>query len=135
VSNPFLKAQLIEVVNNQLRDNDPKATKESFNRLVQLGYKEDKAKEMIAAVLIEEMYGLLKNNETYNEERYTRKLAMLPECLTEREDTEENDLDDKEFDEANSLSVEPYVLSELKVGRNEPCPCGSGKKYKKCCGK
>ncbi|MGI6595384.1 MAG: preprotein translocase subunit SecA [Candidatus Ratteibacteria bacterium] len=25
--------------------------------------------------------------------------------------------------------------SEKKVGRNEPCPCGSGKKYKKCCGK
>jgi preprotein translocase subunit SecA len=24
---------------------------------------------------------------------------------------------------------------EIKVGRNEPCPCGSGKKYKKCCGK
>lgn len=23
---------------------------------------------------------------------------------------------------------------ELKIGRNEPCPCGSGKKYKKCCG-
>jgi len=23
---------------------------------------------------------------------------------------------------------------EKKVGRNEPCPCGSGKKYKKCCG-
>jgi preprotein translocase subunit SecA len=26
----------------------------------------------------------------------------------------------------------PFVRSE-KVGRNEPCPCGSGKKYKKCC--
>jgi len=24
-------------------------------------------------------------------------------------------------------------LSEKKVGRNEPCPCASGKKYKKCC--
>lgn len=24
--------------------------------------------------------------------------------------------------------------AEKKVGRNEPCPCGSGKKYKKCCG-
>ena len=23
----------------------------------------------------------------------------------------------------------------VKVGRNEPCPCGSGKKYKACCGK
>ena len=26
-------------------------------------------------------------------------------------------------------------IREKKVGRNEPCPCGSGKKYKKCCGK
>jgi hypothetical protein len=25
--------------------------------------------------------------------------------------------------------------SEIKVGRNDPCPCGSGKKYKKCCGR
>lgn len=24
-------------------------------------------------------------------------------------------------------------LSRQKIGRNEPCPCGSGKKYKKCC--
>jgi preprotein translocase subunit SecA len=27
------------------------------------------------------------------------------------------------------------VRVEVKVGRNDPCPCGSGKKYKKCCGK
>ncbi len=26
-------------------------------------------------------------------------------------------------------------IAEKKVERNEPCPCGSGKKYKKCCGK
>ncbi len=25
-------------------------------------------------------------------------------------------------------------VAEKKVGRNEPCPCGSGKKHKKCCG-
>jgi len=28
--------------------------------------------------------------------------------------------------------IQPYVPDE-KVGRNDPCPCGSGKKYKKCC--
>jgi uncharacterized protein YecA (UPF0149 family) len=28
---------------------------------------------------------------------------------------------------------EPYTREEGKVGRNDPCPCGSGKKYKKCC--
>jgi uncharacterized protein YchJ len=27
----------------------------------------------------------------------------------------------------------PYVRSAPKVGANDPCPCGSGKKHKKCC--
>ena len=27
------------------------------------------------------------------------------------------------------------IVKERKVGRNEPCPCGSGKKYKYCCGR
>lgn len=31
--------------------------------------------------------------------------------------------------------VETYHRDKPKVGRNDPCPCGSGKKYKKCCGK
>lgn len=34
---------------------------------------------------------------------------------------------------ANNLN-EPKTESSIKVGRNDPCPCGSGKKYKKCCG-
>ncbi|PIW94666.1 MAG: preprotein translocase subunit SecA [Candidatus Moranbacteria bacterium CG_4_8_14_3_um_filter_34_16] len=32
-------------------------------------------------------------------------------------------------------SIQAPFKNEKKVGRNEPCPCGSGKKYKKCCGK
>jgi hypothetical protein len=31
--------------------------------------------------------------------------------------------------------VDPIHRTEPKVGRNDPCPCGSGKKYKKCCGR
>jgi preprotein translocase subunit SecA len=27
------------------------------------------------------------------------------------------------------------VTTDRKVGRNDPCPCGSGKKYKRCCGR
>jgi len=34
----------------------------------------------------------------------------------------------------NEELVETYVRAQPKVGRNEPCPCGSGKKFKKCCG-
>ena len=31
-------------------------------------------------------------------------------------------------------ALQPLRRKTPKVGRNEPCPCGSGKKYKKCCG-
>ena len=37
-------------------------------------------------------------------------------------------------DAPNAGSQTPYKKSE-KIGRNDPCPCGSGKKYKNCCGK
>ena len=33
-----------------------------------------------------------------------------------------------------AVAAKPIVRDEVKVGRNDPCPCGSGKKYKKCCG-
>ncbi len=39
------------------------------------------------------------------------------------------------YDDGKGVPVETFVRSEAKVGRNDPCPCGSGKKYKKCCGK
>ncbi|MGC8719735.1 MAG: SEC-C metal-binding domain-containing protein [Thermodesulforhabdaceae bacterium] len=32
-------------------------------------------------------------------------------------------------------STPKTVKNKQKVGRNDPCPCGSGKKYKKCCGR
>lgn len=38
--------------------------------------------------------------------------------------------DDYEDDEP---LVEQVIRAEPKIGRNDPCPCGSGKKYKKCC--
>ncbi|CED70498.1 preprotein translocase SecA subunit [Aliivibrio wodanis] len=44
----------------------------------------------------------------------------------------ENQLDDGETSEEGHT---PMVRDERKVGRNEPCPCGSGKKYKQCHGK
>ncbi len=33
-----------------------------------------------------------------------------------------------------SIKKKPVRAAAVKVGRNDPCPCGSGKKYKKCCG-
>ncbi len=37
--------------------------------------------------------------------------------------------------EGEPVKPETFVREGPKVGRNDPCPCGSGKKYKRCCGR
>jgi hypothetical protein len=39
------------------------------------------------------------------------------------------------FIEASSEKATTFQRPGIKIGRNDPCPCGSGLKYKKCCGK
>jgi len=48
---------------------------------------------------------------------------------------DENNDDDDEYDWefSEDSEIETYRRGSPKIGRNEPCPCGSGKKYKKCC--
>jgi len=43
--------------------------------------------------------------------------------------------DDKRKQIRKDYNKSKQVIKPKKIGRNEPCPCGSGKKYKKCCGK
>ena len=52
--------------------------------------------------------------------KHDQSSAMGGEDTSEQEETQQN---------------ETFVREERKVGRNEPCPCGSGKKYKQCHGK
>ena len=64
-------------------------------------------------------------------EAYERENAELRETIAAMEaivPKVEGPPDDSEW-----KIPEPYVAPP-KVGRNDPCPCGSGKKYKKCCG-
>jgi uncharacterized protein YecA (UPF0149 family) len=43
--------------------------------------------------------------------------------------------DDDYFDDFREAErVKTFKRESPKIGRNDPCPCGSGKKYKKCCG-
>ena len=67
------------------------------------------------------------------------EMGLRTERETERELTEMQKAFEplrKEFDRIlgrQEEETELYSLSEPKIGRNDPCPCGSGKKYKKCC--
>ena len=75
--NMRLKKTILEVVDNQLRANDPPVTKITYERLQALDYTKQQAKEKIAAVLLEEMYDVLKDNKPFNENRYTKRLESL----------------------------------------------------------
>ena len=59
------------------------------------------------------------------------------ENIERRQSVEITDASQKEEREQNPISEKrtPIVNTEKKVGRNDPCPCGSGKKYKNCCGR
>lgn len=59
-----------------------------------------------------------------------RGFRQPPVSVMPPADDWETDLDD----EGPQHPVTTIRNTVPKVGRNEPCPCGSGKKYKKCCG-
>ena len=46
-----------------------------------------------------------------------------------------NSFNDEKEDNESKMSASTFVRKDKKIGRNDPCPCGSGKKYKQCCGK
>ena len=46
-----------------------------------------------------------------------------------------NTFNSEKEDNEGKMSASTFVRKDKKIGRNDPCPCGSGKKYKQCCGK
>ena len=57
-----------------------------------------------------------------------------PEKMDILRQPQEQDLVFSGADDTGETKKKPVKRTEKKVGRNAPCPCGSGKKYKKCCG-
>jgi hypothetical protein len=61
-----------------------------FNRLVDLGFETSESKEMIASVLVEEMFYVMKNNNPFNEKRYAQELSLLPNFLEDVDNKQES---------------------------------------------
>lgn len=94
----------------------------------------------------EAFFHMLEDSEERNNVRKYMTKQVLSEtinfgCLNPAENGQVDDLsyllDELGYihDIENGGLQEPYKRSTPKVGRNDPCPCGSGKKYKKCCGR
>lgn len=63
-----------------------------------------------------------------------RKPDRESELQTRRELRPSLNTSSRSTDGQRAETKQPYIREQRKVGRNEPCTCGSGKKYKHCCG-
>lgn len=107
-----LKKLILEVVDNQLRDNNPPAVKETFDKLIGIGCSAREAKEKIGAVVVEEIYDVMKENQPYDEKRYTDALKnMVQQCINLK-DTHEILT---EWDEWDRLVQNGYEAQEKQL--------------------
>ncbi|MFZ2257271.1 MAG: preprotein translocase subunit SecA [Clostridiaceae bacterium] len=65
----------------------------------------------------------------------TTRFLMNVEIRTQEDVEREQVAKETGTNQDDSIANEPVINKEKKVGRNDPCPCGSGKKYKNCHGK
>ena len=76
----------------------------------------------------------VKNYLTYVDIAFMKQMAE-GKVQTEIEKQAEQAIEASGKTEDSEPKKKEPVKNENKVGRNDPCPCGSGKKYKNCCGK
>ena len=98
----------LDGINESLKEENPIETMEE-NTVVSLAFDKEKLYKNMVAAKADWLYELPQWKEIYSEEELKRFYKEQKESGT--------------------------VRKEKKIGRNDPCPCGSGKKYKKCCGK
>jgi hypothetical protein len=76
-----VRAAILEVVENQLRDGTPIETRQTFDRLIAQGYSAQEAKGLIGVVVASEIFDILKYGEAYNQSRFIAALHRLPKTF------------------------------------------------------
>ena len=98
----------LDGINESLKVENPIETMDE-DTVVSLAFDKEKLYKNMVAAKADWLYGLEQWNAIFSEEEQKKLYKEQKESTT--------------------------IRKEKKVGRNDPCPCGSGKKYKKCCGK
>ena len=98
----------LDGINESLKEENPIETMEE-DTVVSLAFDKEKLYKNMVAAKADWRYELPQWKEIYSEEELKKLYKEQKESTT--------------------------IRKGKKVGRNDPCPCGSGKKYKKCCGR
>jgi hypothetical protein len=77
-TNPELGKVILEVVENQIRENDPPETRRTIDRLVAEGYAEKEARRLVSAAVTVELFHIMRDREQFNRDRFVWNLSQLP---------------------------------------------------------
>ena len=80
-----LRKAILEVINNQIRDNDPPETKQTLDRLLQEGFSKEETIKLIGYVVASEVFTVLKESRRYDKIKYISALNALPKLPWEKE--------------------------------------------------
>ena len=76
--NEDLRDQIFVIIKNQMEEDNPPETNETYNRLIKEGYSDFEAKQLIGQCVAVELYNVLKHGKPFDEERYVNNLKQLP---------------------------------------------------------
>ncbi|WP_082726629.1 YecA/YgfB family protein [Limnochorda pilosa] len=110
--NPILHTVVHSVLETQRASGDPPELIQCLDALTEAGLSASQALHVVGTQLLEEFWIVLHQQRPADNERYARRLRLVARAAAEGEAFQE-------------------VLQ--RTGRNDPCPCGSGRKFKKCC--
>lgn len=74
-----LRGAVLEALENQLREDEPPEARQTLERLMGEGYSREDAKTLIARVLAIEINEVITTGLSYNQDRYLKALATLPD--------------------------------------------------------
>lgn len=74
-----LQRAITEVIQAQIRTNSPPETGQTLNRLIQQGFSEQQALQLISHVVAKEIFDVVQQGKRYDEHQYINRLNGLPE--------------------------------------------------------
>ena len=80
-----LRGAILEVINSQIKENDPPETKQTLDRLLGEGFPKEEALKLIGYVVASEVFTVLKENRSYDHAKYISALKALPKLPWEKE--------------------------------------------------
>ena len=109
MANLRLKKTILKIVDNQLKENNPPCTKDIYEKLMYAGYSKSEAKDKIGAVILTEIYDILKKGQDFDEEKYKNSLE---EMLRQSIDYEDDHHIRTEWDAWDDLVQKGYEFYE-----------------------